>query len=307
MVPAVERVRKELVREIRAAFMGAERPETESDDLDADALGKRLYRSKYLEPPAYRWFIRSLLFELLGLHWERYDTQGTLESQLIHSAVYWLRPNPARVLSKRTDDDVSKQLSRAQRVCVARFLGMIIASSAFTGRGLRYLAAQAIEWDWRDDPAVLATAEALRAEARSFHPRQSADRAVADVVRQIEIAFAETPKPPAPLLEFHDEEGSEYELELATADWKTMQPWLLGGAGSAICWMTPEAVRYFIPAAMRADVLRVGGLNTVHHLSRKGARAALFTPAERVAVTLFLRHELRDWPERLRDALAKWS
>ena len=82
------RARKQLVREVREAFAGADRPappfvrtdrphdpwmhELEAafavrEELDAAFLQQHVFAARHLRPPTLRWFVRSLLLELLAL------------------------------------------------------------------------------------------------------------------------------------------------------------------------------------------------------------------------------------------------
>jgi hypothetical protein len=88
---SVVRARKQLVHEVREAFAGADRPappfvrtdrphdpwmrELEAafaarEELDAAFLQQHVFAARHLRPPALRWFVRSLLLELLALRWE---------------------------------------------------------------------------------------------------------------------------------------------------------------------------------------------------------------------------------------------
>jgi len=342
------RERKQLVREIRQAFDGADRPEpplvrtdrahdpwfaeleaefaAHGGDLDPAFFRKHIFSARHLRPDAFRWFVRSLLFEMLALPWEIYDSAPHDESPeraLIHASVYWLRPNPIAALEKRTDyeDGIATRLrlAPAERLAIAHVLHLVLESPAFVRPHLPHLASQAIAWCWRDDPAATDAAERFRAEARSYSRPPADEPEVEDLVRQIERAFAETPMPPAPLLTFLDEEGADYELELTGTAWQTMQPWLISSTGVAFCWMSPSAFRYFIPAAVRAALLGVAGdANPEYHLitsvndasyrKKSLERIRAFAPAERAAVVAFLRWraEHSSEPDAIRQALHAW-
>jgi hypothetical protein len=51
------------MRELEAAFAARE-------ELDAAFLQQHVFAARHLRPPALRWFVRSLLLELLALRWE---------------------------------------------------------------------------------------------------------------------------------------------------------------------------------------------------------------------------------------------
>jgi hypothetical protein len=329
------RERKELVREVRAAFAGADRPEplfvqpdrldepwfreieakfAEREDLDAAFLIEHVHAAHYLQDGAFRWFVRSLLFETLSVAWDS-------ENDLVHRSLSWLRPNPIAVLQTRTDysDGLAARLrlSDAQRVVVARVLGAMMRSPAFTGRYMPYRAAQAIAWCWRDDPSTLAAAEAMRAQARSYARPPARDAETEQLVRHIEDAFRGTPMPAGRLMWFTDEEAASREVELAGTAWQTMEPWLLSLNATGFFWMTPEAFRYFIPAALRAQLLGVAGdADPDYHLAaalqhdpkrkRPRERVAAFNATERAAIAAYLRFRLGVGDE-LDEALAIWA
>lgn len=341
------RDRKELVAEIREAFAGADRPappfvrtdkpndtwlrqlEAEfaaREELDAAFLYKHIFAASQLRPDAFRWLVRSLLFETLAIRWEMYESweaPRSPEHGLIHASVYWLRPNPIAVLQKRTDYDdgirTRNRLAPAERVAVCHFLRAMMESPAFVQRHIPHLAAQAIVWCWSDDRPALEVAGALRADARSYRRPPAEDATTEALVRQIEETFADTPMPAGPLLTFIDEQGADYELELTGTAWQTMQPWLLSLNGAAFCWMSPEAFRYFLPAALRAAVLGVrGNADPDYHLvnwmidprtssKRSRERIAAFTASERAAIVAYLRACVRYAPDELERALAIWE
>jgi hypothetical protein len=341
------RDRKRIIREVRAAFAGAERPEAPlvdpamSDDafraeiegdfaahreLDPAFFRRQIFSAQHLTDDAFRWFVRSLLFEVLALDWAIYDRDpldDSSERSLIHASVYWLRPNPIAVRENRTDyrDGIRTRLrlSGAQRVAVARVLHLVLESEAFVRPHMPHLASQAIAWCWRDDPAATDAAEQVRARARAYR-RPAADAPeVEGLVRAIEAAFADTPRPASPLLTFLDEEGSDYELELAGSEWQTLDPWLISATSAAFCWMGHPAFRYFVPAALRAQLLGVAGnadpeyhlVNCINEASPRRARERIsaFSPAERSAVVAWLRWRAghASKPEPIRLALAAWE
>lgn len=341
------RDRQRVIREIREAFAGAERPagplvgpNTRDDrfraelegtfaaegELDAAFIVRQIFAAHHLSDPGFRWFVRSLLFELLAVDWEVYDRDPRDESaerNLIHASAYWLRPNPIAVRQGRTDyqDGIRTRLrlAEAERVAVARVLHLMLESEAFVRPYVPHLASQAIAWCWRDDPAATEAAERFRAKARAYR-RPAADAPeVEALVQEIEAAFADTPRPDSPLLTFLDEEGSDYELELAGSAWQSLEPWLISITSTAFSWMSPAAFRYYLPAALRAQLLGVAGnadpefhlVNRVNDASRRKAleRIQPFSPAERSAVIAWLRwraHDASD-PDPIHQAIAAWE
>lgn len=341
------RERKRVIRDVREAFAGTERPagplvgpavsddafraELERDfaadvELDAAALRRQIFAARHMTDEAFRWFVKSLLFEVLALDWEVYDRDPLDESagrDLIHASVYWLRPNPIAVRQNRTDYQDAIQtrlrLPDAQRVAVTRVLHLMLESEAFVRPSISHLAAQAITWCWRDDPAATEAAERFRTGARAYRRPPAETPDVEELVQTIEVAFADTPRPASPLLTFLDEEGSDYELELRDSDWKTLEPWLISATSAAFCWMGPPAFRYFLPAALRALLLGVAGnadpefhlVTCINDASPRKVleRIAPFSPAERSAVIAWLRwradHASR--PEPIRQALRTWE
>jgi hypothetical protein len=339
--------RKRVIREVREAFAGAERPAGPlvgpgvSDDdfraeierelgaqgeLDAAVIKRQIFAAQHLNDAAFRWFVRSLLFEVLALDWEIYDRDPLDESNeraLIHSSVYWLRPNPIAVRENRTDyqDGIRTRLrlADAERVAVARVLHLMLESEAFVRPYIPHLASQAIAWCWRDDPAATEAAERFRARARAYHRPPAEEPDVEALVQTIEAAFADTPQPASPLLTFLDEEGSDYELELWNSEWKTLEPWLISVTSAAFCWMGHPAFRYFVPAALRAQLLGVAGnadpeFHLVRCINNASPRKALerisaFSPTERSAVIAWLRWRAghASQPEPLHEALATWE
>ena len=339
--------RERVIREVREAFAGAERPaaplvgpassddafraEIEGDlaaqgELDAAVINRQIFAAHHLNDAAFRWFVRSLLFEVLALDWALHDRDPRDESSertLIHSSVYWLRPNPIAVRENRTDyqDGIRTRLrlSGAQRVAVARVLHLMLESAAFVRPYIPHLASQAIVWCWRDDPAATATAERFRARARAYHRPRAEEPDVEALVQTIEAAFADTPQPASPLLTFLDEEGSDYELELRNSEWQTLEPWLISATSTAFCWMGHPAFRYFVPAALRAQLLGVAGnadpefhlVRCINNASPGKARELIgaFSPAERSAVIAWLQWRAghASQPEPLREALATWE
>lgn len=339
--------RQEVIREVREAFAGTERPagplvgpavsdeafraELERDfategELDPAVMRRQIFAARHLTDDAFRWFVKSLLFEVLALDWEVYDRDPLDESiarTLIHASVYWLRPNPIAVRQKRTDYQdgirIRLRLSDAQRVAVARVLHLMLESEAFVRPSIPHLAAQAITWCWRDDPAATGAAQRFRASARAYRRPPAETPDVEELVQTIEAAFADTPRPTSPLLTFLDEEGSDYELELRDSDWHTLEPWLISATSTAFCWMGPPAFRYFLPAALRAQLLGVAGnadpefhlVTCINDASPDKAleRIQPFSPTERAAVIAWLRWraEHASRPEPIRQALATWQ
>lgn len=341
------RERKRIIREVREAFAGTDRPagplvgpelsddafraELERDlaaegDLDAAVIGRQVFAARHLTDDAFRWFVKSLLFEVLAVDWELYDRDPRDESAertLIHASVYWLRPNPIAVRQNRTDyqDGIRTRLrlADAQRVAVARVLHLMLESEAFVRPYIPHLAAQAIAWCWRDDPAATEAAERFRANARAYRRPPAETPEVEELVQRIEAAFADTPRPASPLLTFLDEEGSDYELELRDSDWQTLEPWLISMTAAAFSWMGPPAFRYFLPAALRAQLLGVAGnadpeFHLVSCINDASPRKALerihpFSPTERSAVIAWLRWraDQASRPDPIRQALATWE
>ena len=338
--------RKRLIREVRDAFAGADRPtgpllETRDDahraelerdfaaqgELDAAFITKRIFSAHLLNDDAFRWFVRSLLFEVLALDWSAHDRDpfdSSPERALIHTSVYWLRPNPIAVRQNRTDyqDGISTRLrlGDAERAAVAALLHLMLESDAFARPSIPHLASQAIAWCWRDRPAATGAAERFRARARAYQRPPADAPDLEALVQHIEAAFADTPRPPSPLLTFLDEEGSDYELELTGSGWQTLEPWLVSQTSTAFCWMNPAAFRYFLPAALRAQLLGVAGnadpefhlVNCLRDTStRRQAldRIHAFSPAERSAVIAWLgwRASHASQPEKIREALATWE
>jgi hypothetical protein len=227
------------------------------------------------------------------------------------------------VLENRTDyqDGISTRLrlSEAQRAAVARVLHLLLESEVFVRPYIPHLASQAIAWCWRDDSAATETAERFRARARAYRRPPAETPDVEALVQTIEAAFADTPRPASPILTFLDEEGSGYELELRDSEWQTLEPWLISLISAAFCWMGPAAFRYFVPAALRAQLLGVSGnadpefhlVNRINDASPRKAleRVRAFSPPERSAIIAWLRwsagHATR--PEPILQALATWE
>jgi len=338
-------MRKRVIREVREAFAGAERPagpvvgpdvsdealraELERDfagDLDAAVIRRQVFAAHHLTDDAFRWFVRSLLFEVLALDWDRYDRDpldSSDERTLLHTSVYWLRPNPIAVHQCRTDyrDGIQTRLRLrdAERAAVARVLHLLLESEAFVYPTIPHLASQAIAWCWRDDPAASEAAEQYRARARAYRRPPAETPDIEALVQTIEAAFADTPRPASPLLTFHDEEGSDYELELTAGDWQSLEPWLVSMTSTAFCWMGPAAFRYFVPAALRAQLLGVAGnadpefhlVSCINDDSPRKVRERIdaFSPAERSAIIAWLRWRADHVsnPHSIRQALATWD
>ena len=109
------------------------------------------------------------------------------------------------------------------------------------------------------------------------------------------------------------EEPAEYAIELADADWRTLAPWFLDFEHAAYSFMTPEAFRYFLPAALLHALVGGSNVDAEFHLvdcvqratsyqAAAIARATLFTREERAAIAAFLRRFPSDENERaIRD------
>jgi hypothetical protein len=233
------------------------------------------------------------------------------EPELHHTAVYCLRPNPCSVLLERRDDTHEERhaaFTPAQRRAVARFLGGKLAD-----RRLRFLAAEAILWGWRDeDPAVTAGAEALQRELRSWQRPRAEDPEIEARLVDLESSFAETPPPAPPLVRHICEECAEYALEFAGSDWRRLHPDLVGYHYAAFSLFTPGAFRYFFPATVRDVLLDKEGTDVMFHLAKRddaGELAAAFTPGERAALGRFLDWYVARYPsaaDELAEARTRW-
>lgn len=215
-----------------------------------------------------------------------------------------LRPNPCAVLFRfPTDEDgaaLRARLTPAERAAVSRFLGRVVTHTRPASTGLAYLAAQAIRWAWRDDPESAAAADALHRDARTYVPQIRDNPEDDALIGYVEDAFAATPPPEGQLMTSTWEEESAYALELAGTDWRDLATWFLWHVSSAYSFMSAQAFRYYLPAALRG-YLEGAEVDPTFHLVtavvepssyRDAARAcaAAFTPGERDAVAAFLRH-----------------
>jgi hypothetical protein len=154
-------------------------------------------------------------------------------------------------------------------------------------------------------------------------------------------AFAKVVRPPNGALHASDEgeEGALVEEDFRDKqDWRAMDPAFLdqapGGFGSALSFFTPEALRYFLPAYLIADLDgRLERVDVAYRLSAPftdGARAtpvnprrygkrtrfeageerfAAFTPEEVAAIVAYLEYRIATSDEDMtpvREALANY-
>jgi len=154
-------------------------------------------------------------------------------------------------------------------------------------------------------------------------------------------AFAKVARPPNGALHASDEgeEGELLEKDFQDKlDWRALDGSFLdeapGGFGSALSFFTPEAMRYFLPAYLIADLDgRLERVDVAYRLSapftdaarttpvnpsrfgkrtrfESGAeRFAIFTPEEVAAIVAYLEHKLAASDEDLtpvREALANY-
>jgi len=268
-----------------------------------DALAYRAIEARYLEPRAERWFWRTyLLAALEAPPWEQPLDRETWRA--LCSIVHHLRPNPCAVRSGRTDSDamhaLRRRLSPAQRVAISRFLGLPLRHVART-RTLAYGASQAVAWCWTDHAPTAEAAQALRDEARSHRRPPAPDSTSEALARAIERAFAHTPAPTESWMADTSEEPSTYELELAGSCWQDLAPWFVDRHSTAFCFMTDEAFRYLLPAALRQAVVGLCEVPLHFHLvhfmleaSASGTdahrRVRAFTDEERIVVA-----DVLDW------------
>ncbi|MFT7578858.1 MAG: hypothetical protein ACI9MR_000520 [Myxococcota bacterium] len=271
-----------------------------------DGLMAHASDAKDLKPSAERWFWRAHLLAALEAPWN--DPLNDQTRSLVHSTTYWLRPSPSAILKGRTDDEDAQNLrerfNTAQRVAVARFLGFILAAPVLAGTGRAYRASQSIAWCWTDDPATTRAAEALRNEARTYRRPPADNSLYEDLSRVIEGAFEDTPAPVPPLMwQGLDDEASEYAIEFQGARWQTLAPWFLSFHSTAFSFMRPATFRYFLPAAMCAELGPGTDIELGFHLvdcvlgpssirDQIRARVLTFSRDERSAVADFL---FADW------------
>jgi hypothetical protein len=271
-------------------------------DPTPGGLIEHAHLAKHLTPSAERWFWRAHLLAALEAPWHLHDDYAT--RSLAHSTTYWLRPNPCAVVAGRTDYDDAQNLRErfndAQRVAVARYLGLVLGAPMFAGTPHAYQASQAIAWCWTDDEATTLAAEALRAEARSYRRPPADDPLNEALICRVERAFADTPEPGPPLMDGSSEEPAEYAIEFRDARWQTLAPWFLNLHSTAFSFMAPAAFRYFLPAAMCHALGPGSEVDPTFHLVRcllepssyrdkARARVLTFSTAERAAVADFLR------------------
>jgi|GEM_PF-5211638 len=271
---------------------------------DEAFFDKLAFATKHLTPAAARWYWRANLMDVVAAPWPGDpDTDPETDwPDRLHRAIYALRPSPAGRIDEYSDSavaDLYGWMSPAERGAVSRFLGHVIARQDSLRTGYGYTAAQAIRWAWRDDPESLAAADALHREARSYVRAPAEDASIEAVIAKVERAFANTPRPNEPLIAGgFEEEAGECVVEFTDATWQGLAPWLVDRMSSAYALMTPEAFRYFLPAALCRS-LEGADINPESHLvsaivepssyrDEARARAASLTPGERAAVAAYL-------------------
>lgn len=232
------------------------------------ALEHRAIEACYLEPRAERWFWRTYLLAVLTEPpWAQPLDDGTWS--VVSAVVRGLQPNPCAVRDGRTDYEdtraLRERLSSPQRVAISRFLGLPLQHTGPT-RTLAYSASQAIAWCWTDHAPTREAARALRDEARSHQRPPAPDSTSEALARAVERVFADTPAPTGSWMAGTREEPSTYELELAGCRWQDLAPWFVDRHSTAFCFMTDEAFRYLLPAALRQALTGLCEVSLTFHL-----------------------------------------
>lgn len=235
---------------------------------------------------------------------------------LLHTTVYRLRPSPCAVYDNDCSEDDAhrfrEQMTPEQRVSTARFLGGVLQSAIFADRPMADLACQAILWCWTDDPDVSAAAEAHHRALRSYARQPHASAHYESRICAIEQAFAQTPYPSGPLMTGRSEEADAYALALAGVDWRALSPVLINHNVTAFSFMTPQAFRYFIPAALCHELETGTDVDLELHLVDRlveswsspediRQRVQAFSAGERLAIVDYLHVEAMQQadPDRL--------
>jgi hypothetical protein len=279
------------------------------DDLVPSFLIAFASGTHKLSTASERWFWRSLLLAALQARWDLYDDSEHPEiHRLLFTTVYTLRANPCDVLKGRIDyedygdaPNLRERLTSAQRIAIARFLAAILQDPLFALKSMADMAAQAILWCWRDDPASIEAANAHHMGLRSYRRPTHESQTFESKILAIELAFADTPYPKGPLMGHSlDDESCVYELAFKGADWRQLTPRLISHNFPAFSFMTPETFRYFIPAVLCHELGPGSMIDTEIHLvdcliewsSRDRdyfhARVDIFSPDERWAIVEFL-------------------
>ena len=223
-----------------------------------DLLSMWTLQSNLLQPEVERWLWRALLLQTLETSWEPHadwrHPEHDAVGRLLHTTVYGLRANPCAVLDGRTDFDSAQnlraRLNRQQRTAISGVLGLILQDPLFTHTIYGHRASQSIRWCWTHDRESKRAAVAHFAALRDYSRPTDADRHNEALIQSIERVFAHTPVPVGPLMKFRSEEPDEYVLDLQGVRWQQLSPQLVNYNSPAFSYMSPEAFRYFIPAAM---------------------------------------------------------
>jgi hypothetical protein len=155
------------------------------------------------------------------------------------------------------------------------------------------------------------------------------DVRVREIVRDIEVAFADAPYPGDDNINLSERFGAAEDMIrcFKGRHWTEISPEELSSERFAIFYFTPEAFRFFLPAYMRANLLVLEVMDTAWEFTfgclappEEGdtegnawfmARMEKLTPAERAAVRayvdLYVATET-SYPDPSRDrAVAFWS
>lgn len=302
-------------------------------ELATNFLVANISQSGRLPPNSERWLWRSLLIEALEAPWDLYYDDNHVDAKavqtLLHRTVFSLRPCPSDVVEQQWDDEdiqgFRERLTPAQRAVIARFLSAVLQDPVFANKPLADTACQAIHWCWNDDATSTMAAKAHHFALRTYNRPVHESQTLEEKTLAIEHAFADTPYPKGPLMSSGWEEPAEYELAFKETHWRQVTPRLIDHNFSAFSCMTPDAFRYFIPAALCHNLGPGSMVDTEFHLVRRllepsssedeiSQMVSVFSPQERWAIVDFLHFELMCYPNADPDmaaayeqAMQRWS
>ena len=262
MLGSVDDRNQESAEELRSSLAGRSWRK-----LTPEFAGKWWAWFGYLKPEAYCYYLPALLAAPLG--------EDTNDSDLMSSMVFALRPCFEALFQEGEDSQLQAnqaELTERQYRIVCDFLG--VAFDEGTGYSM-HEPARTLRWAWnRFDTPALQAANAYYHEMRTFSCPESKDLEIAELCREIQVAFAATPYPgDNALCEGGGEEPGEIALDLRGVSWQSAHPTLLERCYAALSFLSDAGFRYFLPAFLRADLMRSelgyeGNAEPVHTLTR---------------------------------------
>lgn len=242
----------EWCRKQMSAFIGRKWTELTAESLDS--------WSDCLSPRAFAYYLPARLREgLIGV--DPREPRSYAERHRIWSTIWDLELKGTDVLVHPNFNDKLRrfhELNRRQSAVVRDFLDFHF--DRHPDFSIRFGSANAMERHW--GPFGGPRADARRAFYHGVWNWQrpiAADPACESVIQSIEAAFAGTPYPSGEQLTYRASPDEFYiELDLRGQHWRGLHPDFLLLQQSALSFLTPDALRFFLPAFLIADLLDLG-------------------------------------------------